>query len=201
MEAPFDDKLEALLDKIRLLEFELEQEMQKKQKQFLYEVKRKRVRFRREIAEQHRRLVQKFWRYWHEAAWGNILTAPVIWSCLFPALFMDAVVSFYQAVCFPVYGIPKVRRSDYIVIDRGYLKYLNSVERINCMYCGYFNGLLAFVREVAARTEQYWCPIKHARKVKAIHSRYKFFLDYGDAEGYRKRLEKIRRDFEDLAAG
>ncbi|MEE2986272.1 MAG: hypothetical protein VX667_00585 [Nitrospinota bacterium] len=49
------------------------------------------------------------------------MTAPVIWSYLVPALLMDLVVSFFQSVCFPVYGIPKVRRSDYMVLDQKYL--------------------------------------------------------------------------------
>jgi hypothetical protein len=108
------------------------------------------------------------------------------------------VVSIYHAVCFPVYRIPKVRRSDYIVIDRHALPYLNLIEKLNCVYCGYFNGLIAYVQEIAARTEQYWCPIKHARKVAALHSRYQHFLEYGDAQAYRDSIEKIRRDFADL---
>ena len=39
-------------------------------------------------------------------------------------LFFDACVSFFQWACFPVYGITKVRRSDYIVFDRHQLHYL-----------------------------------------------------------------------------
>jgi hypothetical protein len=111
---------------------------------------------------------------------------------------MDLVTTVYQAVCFPVYQIPKVQRSDYIVIDRHALHYLNVFEKLNCVYCGYFNGLIAYVQEIAARTEQYWCPIKHARKINIIHSRYKKFADYGDCKEFRKNVEKIRRDFEDL---
>ena len=66
------------------------------------------------------------------------------------------------------------------------------------MYCGYFNGLISYVQEIAARTEQYWCPIKHARKISTIHSRYKFFFEYGDGEEYKKNLEEIRQKFHDL---
>lgn len=50
-----------------------------------------------------------------------------------------------------------------------------------------------------ARAEQYWCPIKHALKVKGSHNRYATFLDNADAEGfvknvaaYRGRLTKAR---------
>lgn len=201
MTSPLDDRLEALLDKIRALEFELLQEMEKKQKQFFYEVDRKRVRFQKEVIVGHRKLTKKLRFYFKDAAFLNILTAPVIWSCLFPALFMDLVITLYQSVCFPVYGIPKVNRGDYILLDRGFLSYLNLMERLNCFYCAYFNGVIGYTREIAARTEQYWCPIKHARRVKGIHSRYKNFLDYGDAEGYRQDLETVRRNFSDVEKG
>ena len=73
-----------------------------------------------------------------------------------------------------------------------------ALERLNCVYCGYVNGLIAYIQEIAARSEQYFCPIKHARTIGDIHSRYKNFLEYGDAEEYRKNIEKVRRDFDDL---
>jgi hypothetical protein len=60
------------------------------------------------------------------------------------------------------------------------------------------SGDIAYVQEIAGRTEQHWCPIKHAMSLKTRHSRYQHFLDYGDAEQYRKRLEEVRRDFADL---
>ena len=69
-----------------------------------------------------------------------------------------------QAICFRSYRIPRVRRMDYIRLDRSQLAYLNWVETLNCLYCGYANGVAAYVREIAGRTEQYWCPIKHALK-------------------------------------
>ncbi len=94
--------------------------------------------------------------------------------------------------------VPQVRRRDYIVMDRRLLKYLNPLERLNCGYCEYTNGVLAYVQEIAGRTEQYWCPIKHAIGLKTRHSRYSHFLDFGDAEQYRQRIEQVRRDFEDL---
>ena len=91
-----------------------------------------------------------------------------------------------------------VKRGDYIVIDRHSLQYLNLIERLNCIYCGYFNGLIAYVQEIAARSEQYWCPLKHARKLSMIHSRYHKFIEYGDGEYYLKKYEELRKDFDDL---
>jgi hypothetical protein len=100
----------------------------------------------------------------------------------------------YQAICFRAYGIPRVPRPLYIVVDRQHLAYLNGIEKLNCVFCGYANGVFAYVREVAGRTEQYWCPIRHARRVRTPHAHYREFVDYGDAEAYRKRLIPLRQE-------
>ncbi|HEY5740855.1 MAG TPA: hypothetical protein VIW27_14090, partial [Gammaproteobacteria bacterium] len=146
----------------------------------------------------HRSLARSLSAYFADSRLLHIVTAPLIYSCILPALLMDLVVTVYQAVCFRVYGIPRVERGDYIVIDRNQLQYLNAIEKMNCVYCGYFNGFIAYVGEIAARTEQYWCPIKHARKVAAMHSRYHKFIEYGDSEDYQNRLTALRREFDDL---
>lgn len=193
-----DTRIEALLEAMKKLEQELLDEFEKKEAEFYYRVVGRKVRFEAEVRKQHRALMQRLSRYLSEADLLNMLTAPVIWFILIPALFLDLSVTLFQAICFRVYGIPRVKRRRYIVIDRQSLAYLNVLEKLNCMYCGYFNGLIAYVREIAGRTEQYWCPIKHARRQASIHSRYGKFLEYGDAEGYRSRLEEIRRNFRDL---
>lgn len=125
----------------------------------------------------------------------EFITAPVIISCLIPALLMDFVLTIYQTICFPVYGIPKVKRANYIVMDRHYLSYLGPLGKIHCAYCGYFNGLAAYMREIGARTEAYWCPIKHAKKLESPHSHYQDFLKYGDRESYLKFKKKRRKNF------
>ncbi len=193
-----NDRLEMLLEKFRVLERELATEFQKKQEEFFYEIRKKKIRFQREIKLEHKLLIINAFQYIRRARPLAILTLPVIWSCVIPALLMDIVITIYQAICFPVYGIPKVRRGDFIVLDRHHLNYLNFIEKMNCVYCGYFNGVVAYAREMAARTEQHWCPIKHARRVGDIHSRYKYFFDYGDGKRYRQEIEAARRDFEDL---
>src|SRR6202163_3332008 len=127
-----------------------------------------------------------------------LLTAPVIYACSIPFLLLDLAVALYQAVCFPVYGISKVPRQNYLVFDRGRLAYLNPIEKLGCVYCSYANGLLAYVVEVAALTEQHFCPIRHARRIQHAHDRYSHFLPYGDATAYRERIDKVRNDFKDL---
>ena len=192
------NKLEQIIIDIRKLEQELFLELQKKQAEYFYIIKGKKVQFEEETRKYHRKLATSLHSYLADSSILSILTVPIIWSCLIPAALMDVVVSFYHFTCFRIYGIPMVKRGDYIVIDRHGLQYLNFVERLNCIYCEYFNGLIAYVQEVAARTEQYWCPIKHARKLAMIHGRYHKFIEYGDSQYYQERFEEIRKDFDDL---
>ena len=83
------------------------------------------------------------------------MTAPAIYGLIIPVVFLDLFVSLYQFICFGVYKIPKVKRSKYISLDRKKLAHLNTVQKFNCLYCDYANGILAYVSEVAGRTEWY----------------------------------------------
>ncbi len=188
--------IDELLEHITQLERQLESEFIQARRRWRYRIEDGRVRFEERVGEAHRRLKQSIPRFLRESDVRNLLTAPLIYSLLVPIAALDAWILLYQAVCFRVYGIARVRRADYIVIDRHHLAYLNALEKLNCLYCSYANGVFAYVREVAARTEQYWCPIRHARRVRAPHSHYRRFVDYGDAEGYRQRWLPLRRSLE-----
>lgn len=122
----------------------------------------------------------------------TVLTAPVVYSAIVPFVLVDVWVSIYQAICFRAWGLAHVRRRAYFAIDRHKLAYLNGLEKLNCLYCSYTNGLIAFIREVVARTEQYWCPIRHARRIRQPHEHYAAFVPYGDAAGYRAGLPSRR---------
>jgi hypothetical protein len=122
----------------------------------------------------------------------SLISAPIVYSLVLPFALLDAWTTLYQWVCFPIYGVARVHRTAYFVLDRHKLAYLNAIEKANCTYCTYANGVLAYVREVAARTEQYWCPIKHGRAIRAPHRRYRRFVAYGDASGYRQELTPLR---------
>jgi hypothetical protein len=193
-----NNRLEKLLEEIKALEFSITEELRKKKDEFSYEINKRRIQFTEEVVFEQKQKIIAWHKYIMHARLRNILTFPIIWLNLFPAIFIDLVVTFFQLTCFPIYGIPKVKRSDYVIIDRQYLPYLNIIEKLNCIYCGYFNGVLAYVTEVAARTEQYWCPIKHALKMKSNHSRYSKFSDFGDGENYQEKMREIRKDFDDL---
>ncbi len=194
-----NSSIDDILGKIKALQQELIEQIQSQHQEFAYEIRKKRIYFERKVILQQKRYLQRLLDYLREAPLKHILSAPIIWSVLPAALLLDLTVSAYQAACFPIYGIPKVRRADYIVFDRQYLNYLNLIEKMNCAYCGYFNGMIAYAQEIAARTEQFWCPIKHARRISTLHSRYQYFLPYGDAKSYRTEKQKVRRNFEDLS--
>lgn len=189
-----DSRVSALSEKIRLLEAELEAELAQRRADLRVGLEKGRAFFEEEILRRHRELKTSLAKYLLNARPLVVLTAPVIYMLIVPLVLLDLFVSIYHAVCFPVYGISKVKRSDYLVFDRRHLAYLNALEKLNCAYCSYANGLIAYVREIAGRTEQYWCPIKHARRVIGAHGQYAAFEDYGDADGYRKWLETFRKD-------
>jgi len=99
----------------------------------------------------------------------------------------------YLLICFSAWRIERLDRSEFVIIDRHRLAYLNGIEKLNCAYCGYANGVIAYAREAASRSEQYWCPIKHAIRVRTPHQRYRGFLEYGDAQGFREQLDELRK--------
>jgi hypothetical protein len=195
-----NSRIQELAAEIKRLEAELSVEIQRIRIR-TYEIRDKTVRFSEEVRRKHRAQAEHLLVYLRRAQLKHILTAPIIWLCLVPAVLLDLVVTLYQSICFPVYGIPRVVRAQYVIIDRHHLAYLNAIEKLNCLYCSYFNGLVAYVGEVAGRTEQYWCPIKHAARLKQAHSRYARFTEYGDSDAWRQQAPSLRRDFQDLQAG
>lgn len=187
-----NEKIHQLLDQIAALEKDLLTAVQAQEASALFQIKGKRVEFEASVRQAHRRLKNGFFHWLVTNRPQNLLTGPIIYSMIVPLAFLDLFVSFYQASCFPVYKITKVRRGDYIVFDRQQLQYLNFIEKFHCTYCAYGNGLMAYASEIVARTEEYFCPIKHARKALGNHSRYARFLDYGEAADYEAKLEKYR---------
>jgi len=188
-----NEKINRILDQMAELEDELRSAVHAQESRMFFEIKGKRVEFERTVRDAHRKLKMNFFRWLVTNRPQNLITGPIIYSMAIPLLMLDLCVSFFQWSCFPIYGITKVRRADYIVYDRHQLAYLNFIEKFHCTYCEYGNGLIAYLREIVARTEQYFCPIKHARKILGTHGRYNRFLDYGDAEEYEKRLEGFRK--------
>lgn len=194
-------RIAALGHEIRRLEEELEVEFARRRTEFAYTVRDRAVRFEERVLQRHKDLRRGMLRYVLSARPVFLLTAPLIYAMIIPFALLDLFLTLYQRVCFPVYGIAVVRRDEYLVFDRAHLAYLNGIERLNCAYCSYANGLIAYAREVAARTEQYWCPIKHARRIIGAHERYSRFSDYGDAEAYQRELDALRAELKERTDG
>lgn len=188
-----NNNIQQLLDQITALEDELRTALREQPSSIFFQIKGKRVEFEKSIQETHKRLKNNFFRWLITNRPQNLITGPIIYSMIIPLLVTDLFVSFYQATCFPIYGIKKVRRADYVVFDRQQLNYLNFIEKFHCTYCAYGTGMIEYIREIVARTEQYFCPIKHARKIIGTHARYTRFIEFGDAEDYEKKLEEYRR--------
>ncbi|GIK48464.1 MAG: hypothetical protein KJZ75_07710 [Hyphomonadaceae bacterium] len=127
---------------------------------------------------------------------ANLVAAPFIYAVLAPLMALDAFVSLYQAICFRLWSIPQVRRAPHMRFDRAKLPYLNALQRLNCRYCSYANGVLAYAMEIAAKTEQYWCPIQHETDPDTPHSRYKAFIAYGDSHDLKRRWSELRAKLE-----
>ena len=184
--------LDTILTRIRSLQDELEEEFRRRRERFRYRIRNGRVEFEAEIKARHREFRIGLAAFLRGARPMVIVTAPVIYALIVPFALLDLFVTLYQRICFPVYGIARVRRADFIRVDRHHLAYLNALQKLNCVYCGYCNGLIGYVQEVAGRTEAYWCPIKHAARVGAHHAYYAQFVDYGDAEGFAAGLRGSR---------
>jgi hypothetical protein len=191
-----NEEIRKLLAQITQLEDELHKALQEQQVELRYVIEGTKVRFEDGIREAHRQLKTGFLRWVSQSQPRNAVTAPIIYSLIIPFIVIDIWVSLYQAICFPLYRVPKVPRSTYVVVDRHQLRYLNSIERLNCIYCGYVGGVIAYIREVAARTEQYWCPIKHSRRIIDPHRRYARFADYGEGEGYIALMKTMRAELQ-----
>jgi hypothetical protein len=115
----------------------------------------------------------------------HLISAPFIYSVFFWFIILDVLVEIYHRICFPLYDLPLVDRSKYIKFDRHRLTYLSWWDKFNCLYCSYWNGLLAYVTKIAAETEKYWCWIKHGQDTDFVEpDHHKDFLPYGDEKAF-----------------
>jgi len=189
-----NERIRHLLAQISALEDDLRTALHEQETWLHFRIVGKRVEFQKAIRDRHRELRMSLLPWLAGAELRNVASAPVIYAMVVPFALFDLAVSVYQLICFPLYRIRRVRRGDYIVIDRQNLNYLNILERLHCTYCAYANGVIAYACEIAARTEQYWCPIKHARKVLGTHTRYRQFADFGDATDYPALVARLRAE-------
>ncbi|MCF6301718.1 MAG: hypothetical protein L3J13_00680 [Devosiaceae bacterium] len=182
------EKISALITRMREIEAELHLELEQRGEK----VREGLQHMDKEVVRRQKLLKTNVFRYVSQANILFIITAPVIYSLVVPFALLDLMVTIYQHICFRVYKIPLVRRSEYFSYDRTKLNYLNVIEKLNCAYCSYGNGTIAYAREIASRTEKFWCPIKHAQRIEGTHKYYAMFEEYGDGESYQPNLNKHR---------
>lgn len=187
-----NNRISQILDQITALENELHTAIEQQEGRMRYQIEGKCVTFERAAREAHLKVKMGVFHWFLTVRPQNYLTMPIIYGMIIPLTLFDLFITIYQATCFPIYRIAKVRRANYIVLDHQHLAYLNIIEKIHCMYCSYAVGLLGYAQEITARTEQYFCPIKHAQKILSAHSRYKDFLNYGDADNLHGKVEAFR---------
>ena len=122
--------------------------------------------------------------------WLHLFTFPFIWFPAIPTLLLDLSMEIYHQVCFPIYGLEKVKRSDYIQIwDRAKLEYLTPIDKINCAYCGYANGVFPYLAEICKRTESYWCGIMHDSKYSLkARPHHQGFAEYDNKDSFEQKF-------------
>lgn len=189
-----DGEIEDLVRRLLSLEDELERKLEAERSRFRYRLERGRAVFEEGVERQHRAIRVGMLSFLRHSPLASLIVAPAVYGLIVPLVLLDISVFVFLLVCFSAWGMKPVRRADHVVVDRHRLAYLNGIEKLNCAYCGYANGVIAYAREAASQTEQYWCPIKHALRVRKPHARYRGFVDYGDAEGFRERLEALRQE-------
>lgn len=181
-----------ILNRMSELEDELLEELRLQKQRIDSQIENGKVVFQKKIGDAQEQLKTNVIPWLLNSKTKNLLTIPFIYPLIVPFVFLDICVSIYQVICFRLYGIGAVKRTKYFVFDRHLLPYLNVIEKFNCFYCSYANGVIAYVREVASKTEQYWCPIKHNAKIHHPHARYVNFTEYGKGDDYRAKEKKLR---------
>jgi hypothetical protein len=193
------DTIRDILAKIESLNSELRDEYDRLSKKYGFYIEKKRVIFLEQFKKRNKSMKFPSWKYvipkWKYLL--HLLSMPFIYGIIIPAIFLDMCLTVYQHIVFRLYGIPRVSRKDYFVYERRFLDYLNIVQKLNCLYCSYVNGLFAYAVEIGARTERYWCPLKAAHKPRFSHGWYKDFADYGNPEDWNKKFSEEEIVFKD----
>ena len=122
----------------------------------------------------------------------HVIVIPIISTLIIPIIIMDIWSEIYHRICFPLYKLNYLKRSNYIRIDRHKLKYLTFWQKLYCIYCGYGNGAIRYWAEMQAKTEKYWCGIKNKKQKGFIepehHKRLKF-SEYNNEKEFRSRYK------------
>lgn len=183
-----NENIKSLLEKMSELNKQLAEKYEELAKKYGFARSGRKIVFLQKFRLRNRTFKIPVWKYVLPKNIRHLLSLPFIYTMVVPIILLDLFITLYQTVAFPLYRIPKVSRREFIVYDRQFLDYLNWIQKINCRYCTYANGLFAYAVEIAGRTERYWCPIKAAHKPKFHHGWYRDFADYGSPEEWNEKF-------------
>ena len=187
-----NDKIKEIVEEIEAMKLKLAEEIADQESHIRYEIHNGYVKFENEVLDKQKKNMKNLLTWFREVPLLHFLSAPIIYGMVIPSVLFDMTIFIYQNVVFRIFKFEFIKRSDYIVFDHQYLGYLNPVEKLNCLYCSYVNGLMQYASAIAGRTELYFCPIKHAKKVATEHNYYDAVLTYCDGEDYQKNLKALR---------
>ncbi|MEA3433520.1 MAG: hypothetical protein U9R13_02970, partial [Campylobacterota bacterium] len=160
-----NDKIKEIIEEIETMKVKLGEEIAQQEKDITYEIQNGYVRFEKEVLDKQKKNMKSLFTWFRDIPLLHLLASPLVYAMVIPAILFDIILFVYQQVIFRIFKFKFIKRSDYIIFDRQYLGYLNCIEKLNCMYCSYFNGLMQYASAIASRTELYFCPIKHAKKI------------------------------------
>jgi len=187
-----NDKIREILEEIEAMKVKLSEEIAEQEKHISYEIHNGYIRFEKDVFEKQKENMKNLLAWFREIPLLHLLSSPIIYAMIIPAVLLDIILFIFQQVIFRIYKFKFIKRSDYIIYDHQYLGYLNPIEKLNCLYCSYFNGLMQYAAAIASRTELFFCPIKHAKKVAYEHDHYLKYFEYGEGDDYQSKLKKLR---------
>ena len=186
-----DSKIKQIQEKIDELEQALQHEQERLAEKYGFSIRQKRIEFLQKFRERNRTFRIPTWKYAIPVNIRHVLSIPFIYVMIVPTIILDLFLTMFNWIALPLYHIPVVKRGDYIVYDRQFLDYLNHIQKINCLYCTYVNGVFAYAVEIGGRTERYWCPIKAAHKRPAGNKWYADYADYGNPEQWLEKFNNL----------
>lgn len=186
----YNQRIAKILETIEKLKKDLRKEYLGLQEKYDFFVQKRKIVFSLGAKNKQRAQKMNVWIYALTPDIKHLISMPFIYWMIFPAIILDIFLYFYQWAALLFYWIPRAERKDYFIYDRRFLVYLNIIQKFNCLYCSYVNWLFAFAVEVGSRTEQYWCPIKHAVNSDSEHKYFKYYSDYWDPEWFNEIFNK-----------
>lgn len=190
-------RINKLYEEIKQKKDELFQEYEKLREKYDFKFIKWKIVFSEKKKDENKKFKIWIFKYLLGSEIRHIISIPFIYMMIIPAVILDIFLFVFQQTCFRLYGIPLVKRKEFLSTERKHLDYLNWIEKINCLYCSYVNWMFSYAVEVWGRTEKYWCPIKHAKKNNTFHNWQDHFADYWDGEGFKKAFNSNKEYFEE----